>query len=73
MDSNQTLGMLLNVFALVLVVLLIVWVLYSLYYMNNNEKTEKVLLFFRKPRMGHRNKKRCPCGGHDPRSCRCRH
>ena len=73
MESNGVVNSVASVLGLVLVVLLIIWLLYSLYYVNNNEQTEKVLLIFRKPRNSNKNKKRCPCGGHDPRSCRCKH
>lgn len=72
MESSQVFTVLLNLLVVAVLVLIIIWLLYSLYYMNNNEKTEKVFLFFRKPRNGNK-KQRCPCGGHDPKSCRCKH
>lgn len=70
MESDKTLSIITQVLLIVIAVIVIIWLLYSLYYMNNNEKTETVWFLFRKPR---KNKKRCPCGGHDPKSCKCKH
>lgn len=72
METQGVISAVGSVLALVLVVLFIIWLLYSLYYMNNNEQTEKVFLILRKPRQKN-NKGKCPCGGHDSKSCKCHH
>lgn len=68
-EIERTMSIVTGILLLIMSVLLIIWLLYSIYYMNNNEYSESMWIFFRKPK---KIKAKCPCGGSDPKSCTCK-
>lgn len=63
-----TLELVSAVVSILFVIVMIILALYIIYYLNNQDNTKTIWIFGRKNRM-----QKCPCGGHSPRDCKCRH
>lgn len=85
MESHHVIATLIGVLLVIFLVSMIISIWYSIYITNNPTAQKRTLFIFKKkPKMPHFTphphpphhgvgKPRCPCGGHDPRECKCGH
>jgi len=80
MESQKFMGALIGVLIVLLLISLVIYIWYAMY---NSNDGGVLFIFKRKPKVHphlrthpHPHvgvKPRCPCGGHDPRECKCGH